>query len=764
MVDQRPQGTGYLRQLTYRVGGVDRLCRGTGANGHQGDGYVQNHTAFGGDSSSHGTPGTTTVELLGAHHVRITYSMPGYTIAGASVPTTVQWLFADGITHPIFALSQDARTTVGNLGADTRSPYGDMHYDGGLNAAVGGASWGDQYKFTTLAANPERVTRASGWRYNEANTIPYAMQWTDPAVVDAEMGHVATLPISVQDQGGDPRTFPLVEIRGLQDIDGPMIDDENWAYQILNYVLPANGFTISKRLTWGSNWGLPGGFNNWGNGALSVRQYSQHATGVPGGTLNGNRADGMLLAYSVFVVLGTHNGDFKNGAVGQMVRQMENAALATLAAATGTVPISGPAGVGNAAGVTRNYSPAGYNPTHAAWEVNAVGNVVDATLTPAAGRSLDHPLLIINGYSLDQLPASLSVGPGLNRPGVDYFASLDALNDRLWVTVNRVAATPVRLQLAPSVVGGDVTLTLEPDVAGVGLRIVAGPNQYDRQNIATVNTTYDYGWIGGGATPVEYALTFAEFPASAFSGFQSHVFLVPNASGSTAPDYEDPSVVMLDLRRNPDGTGLAALRYKINQPADNAFLYGAGTLGYVSSASGTQGTWTLRFVNNTSITVISPAGNSQAFSFPDGPVAVNAFGGNVTAYFGNQANAPGQVGQATVFGRIQISGTPRAPPVDEMFPGPGLNDHPQPVTWQWVVRAVDPNQISIPVAADGLVLSWTLPDTGFVLQFTPGLAPSDWHNLNLPNVTSDGTRKTARVSRQTLPNPNRGFFRMFRPN
>src|SRR5438105_3951204 len=46
MVDQRPEGAGYLRRLTYKVNGVDRVCTGTGDNGHQGDGYVQNHSAY----------------------------------------------------------------------------------------------------------------------------------------------------------------------------------------------------------------------------------------------------------------------------------------------------------------------------------------------------------------------------------------------------------------------------------------------------------------------------------------------------------------------------------------------------------------------------------------------------------------------------------------------------------------------------------------------------------------------------------------------
>src|SRR5205814_9473010 len=183
-----------------------------------------------------------------------------YHIDGHTLPTPVHWVVDEGRSHTIYTLSQDAPATAGNLAADSRSPYGDVGYDGVMGATVGGASFGDTYKFVTLAANPEQVTRGSGWRYNEAKTIPYAMQWTDPAQADAEMGHVATAPITVQDQGSDPRTFPTVDVRATQQLNGPMIDDENWAYQILNYILPANGPTSGKRLTWGSNWGLPGGF------------------------------------------------------------------------------------------------------------------------------------------------------------------------------------------------------------------------------------------------------------------------------------------------------------------------------------------------------------------------------------------------------------------------------------------------------------------------------------------------------------------------
>ena len=220
------QGPGYLRRLTYQVNGVNRVCTGTdyiqnGTDEFSGDGFVQNHTGYylnGNDDFSSANsplvPGTTTKTLQGTSHAIITYNMPNYKIGGTNVPTTIQWFFADGRSHPIFAISQDARgleaTEQGNLSAGfpfTLRRYGLRRRRSGSH--VGGASYGDTYKFVTLASN--EVTTNSGWRDTEANTIPYAMQWANPATVDAEMGHVATVPITVCDQGSDSRLYPPVD-------------------------------------------------------------------------------------------------------------------------------------------------------------------------------------------------------------------------------------------------------------------------------------------------------------------------------------------------------------------------------------------------------------------------------------------------------------------------------------------------------------------------------------------------------------------------
>jgi hypothetical protein len=470
--------TGYLRRYTYQVNGQSRVCTGTdnfatGGNlEFSGDGFVQNHTASSvdypnsGDFSSGngaGVPGTTTVTLQGTSHAIITFTMPSYQIQTSAVPTTVQWFFADGRSHPIFAISQDARATTANLAADSRSPYGDMAYDGdGTGAFVGGCSYGDTYKFVTLAAN--EVTTNSGWQDTQTNTIPYAMQWANPATVDAEMGHVATVPISVCDQGEDPQNYPVVDGRGASQPNGPMLTDESWAFQILNDNWPASGPTTTKRLTWGGCYGRVGGWDDSSPGytdprypdstSTSLTQYNQHYNDPLGETESGTRANGLLMAYSVFIVFGTHTGGYTNGTVGQQVIQMQNAALATLSASVGKVATNGPSGVGNASSTNTTYTPAGYDPIYSTWDIAAVTNTVNVTLTPAASYPLVNPVFLINGYTSNQLPAGISVGAGLTTNGVNFYASVDTNGQRLWITVNRTVSNALNLVITNSGGGG----------------------------------------------------------------------------------------------------------------------------------------------------------------------------------------------------------------------------------------------------------------------------------------------------------------------
>src|SRR5438105_5842856 len=358
------------------------------------------------------------------------------------------------------------------------------------------------------------------------------MQWTDPAQVDAEMGHVATVPISVQDQGSDPRNSPNFD-RGGQNLAGPMIDDESWAYQILNDVLPANGPTSSKRLTWGNNFGILGGFNNYGandaqGNPLDVHQYSQHANSQ-NTPYDGNRADGMLLAYSVFVVFGTHSGGYLNGTVGRTVKQMENADAASLAAITGTVKISGPAGVGAADNKPITYAPPGYNPIFSTWEVVAAANAVDATLTPAAGKALDQPVFVVNRYTAAQLPATISVGAGLATPDVDYFATLDTTGQRLWITVNRSADSAINLKVVPSGVPQPPSITSIPASGAVGSSIIITGNNFSGA------TTVKFNGASATFTVDSATQITAVVPARATTG---PIFVAtPNGTATSASNF-----------------------------------------------------------------------------------------------------------------------------------------------------------------------------------------------------------------------------------
>jgi len=341
MLDQSATQAGVLRQMSYTVAGSNRVCSAIPSNGNaiQGMGYVVNHlgtgTPWGNWSATVGanSGGTTKVIFAGRHHAIIQYSLPKYKSNTNVVPTYVQWLFATGRSHPLFCLTQDARAcTNGNLGADSRSPYGTLNIAGdnrnlpAQDYLVGGVSWGDTYKFVTVQPNTTNesatLLASSGWRYNEPNTIPHAMAWMTGA--NAEQGTVATTSISQQDQASDPRIWPQSGfLKNQQDLNGPMIKGDDWAYQMMNYPdVPTSGTTDTK-MGWGMNFGALGGFDNWGDTSLTnLTEYSRHRDSTTPWT--GSRTSGLFLSYSTFIVLGEHTGGYHGGATGKMVTQMEN--------------------------------------------------------------------------------------------------------------------------------------------------------------------------------------------------------------------------------------------------------------------------------------------------------------------------------------------------------------------------------------------------------------------------------------------------------
>ena len=318
---------------------------------------------------------------------------------------------------------------------------------------------------------------------------------------------------------------------------------------------------------------------------------------------------------------------------------------------------------------------------------------------------------------------------------------------------------------APQTVPPGPALSLERPIRGLNLAPTSG--QYQRQNIATVSS--GYGWVGNPEI-VTYAVEIGRYPDASHSGFQTHIFLVAGSPGTdSAPDYNQPNVIFLDIQSQADGTAFAAFRYKTNEPAGNSFLYGAGTLGGVSSPS-PLGVWSLSFSNNTNVTVTAPGGAQGNFALS--AAAANLFANALTVYVGVQPNSGPNVGQIAVLNSFRIL---------TAFPG-GIEDQTllednfltdadlNTATWQ--VAAGDANGVQLVGADAAFWLQWTTPDSGFLLQTAPTLTDANsWSELAWA-VPQIGTVKRILVrSYSATPEPgkiyaptaDRSFFRMKKP-
>jgi hypothetical protein len=413
---------GYLRRYTYSMGATTRVVDGTGVNGHPGFGFTVNHYDDGTqnfpDTDSYFYLGTYSAVLRGRHHAihQFKWRLP---MGDALVDTTVQWFFATGRDHPIWSVTFDSSPTGPNaVKADTRAPYGDLHWDGGGDNDVAGVGWGDHYKFRSLDSP---VTMQSGWDYSQPNTIPYVIEWMNNP--DAEMGLVQTQTYLQHDAGG----FEFYPNWGKTDADGPMPVDYNWPYQLNQYELPFT--TTSKRMAWGANFGAVG--------QTSYLAYGddRNLVGYP------------YQSYSLFIVLDKHSLN----PVADQVSEIETVQKTSLSASVGSVVTSGPAGIGRTDSVT--YAPAGYNQIYSTWNVRAnASNQATFNLNVAQG-TLSNPIVVIQNFT-GATPATILINGATKTADVDYFASLDSANHQLWLTLKGSfsGSTSVSVAGGPSVI------------------------------------------------------------------------------------------------------------------------------------------------------------------------------------------------------------------------------------------------------------------------------------------------------------------------
>jgi len=399
---------GYLRSYDYQLSDASTRHVVGSLAAHPGWGYTANtwDTNF---TVGMNSLGTWQLLFVGRHHAILRFVR---TISiGGPVQTTVDWFFATGKDHPVWAVTFDASAAQANaILADTRSPYGDLAWDGGVNATVDGVGWGDHYKFRTTTT-PESFQ--SGWDYTTPNIVPYVQMWAN--AVDAEMGAVQTQTMNQHDAGRGS----FYSAWGTAQAAGPMPPDYNWTFQLNQYELPF--VSTSKRMAWGSNYG-------------AIGQNSYYAYG------DSMQLDGYpYQSYAVYMVLGQHSSNATQAQVTQVERQQGLA----LTASVGSVKTNGPAGV--ALPDSAIWAPAGYNPAYGTFELVADANTVHVTLAPNSGV-VRNPIVVIDNFTAPA--ARIEYDGNLAIADVDYFASLDAVNQRLWLTLRRDVASALALSVS----------------------------------------------------------------------------------------------------------------------------------------------------------------------------------------------------------------------------------------------------------------------------------------------------------------------------
>lgn len=425
-----PGGTngGMLRQLRYGSGAKARVATGTGASSgaakYNGWGYVVSHYGSGNSLVARSTDvtGQYRQAFMGRHHALHEFSWNLLFNDGtAQVPkwipikTTVQWFFATGRDHPVYAITFDSSAALPqglSTQPDSRTPYGDIAWDGdGTLATVDGVKWGDKYQFYT---RDEPFTSASRWDYKTPNVVPYASTYSRTA--DAEMGIVQTLSWLQHNTGGTWLNNNWGKDSENQ-IDGDTADqwvmppNWNWPYQLCQYEMKLNQPTTSKRVAWGLMSGAVGRASYWGYG------YEKQWSSLP------------YQSYSVFTVLGRPS----EGTVKAQLSEVERALKAQPSASRGQVVAYGPGGV--ARSDSEKYAVPGYNGVYGVHEFKADTDGSFSVALNAAGGTLHNPIFLIRDMYAPLSRLTLD-GVAL-RADVDYFASYDDATKRVWITLNR---------------------------------------------------------------------------------------------------------------------------------------------------------------------------------------------------------------------------------------------------------------------------------------------------------------------------------------
>ncbi|HEY3864308.1 MAG TPA: hypothetical protein VGO59_20745 [Verrucomicrobiae bacterium] len=301
------------------------------------------------------------------------------------------------------------------------------------------------------------------------------------------------------------------------------------------------------------------------------------------------------------------------------------------------------------------------------------------------------------------------------------------------------------------------TMSIAAAQQGLNLFAGAGAGLNNRESLETIGSIYS--WVGASG-PVSYSFTLTNYPIATNAQFQTHIFLDPNPSTGSAPDYSDPNCIFFDLESTASGGVAWMFRYKTNEPQGNTMVYGSGTLATVGS-SNILGTYIATFNNNTNVTMTMPDGTSTNFSIPDTTGDTTAlFASGVVAYFGVQANNSVAVSSHIVASDFSISGLGSGIDFNDNF----IADDGALNSSIWEINAVYPSCVKFLTPADVYYVYWSTPAIGYSLQESPTLLNPDWTTPTTYTSFVAGTNDAQLINTNDLPGGNMDFFSVVKRN
>jgi hypothetical protein len=246
---------------------------------------------------------------------------------------------------------------------------------------------------------------------------------------------------------------------------------------------------------------------------------------------------------------------------------------------------------------------------------------------------------------------------------------------------------------------------------------------YQRQMLVSVNSNYSWDTATAASDTTTYSMTVGSFPGANYAGFTAQMFMVPQAGMIGPPvdlniDWDSSDVAALFVGRNPDGSGTGTFQYKIN----NSSSWTTALMVVKPCAAGPVGQWSVKFNQNTNVTLTAPDNTTTNFTIPASDAAV--FADPLFVYVGAQPNNNANIGQSTTLSRVAVTGS--AGSITDNFAT--LNSS------TWAFNAADPSGVFITAPDAKFWVTWPLPDGGFTNLYATddlhkSLANGQWASL-----------------------------------